>query len=133
MRHELAVQSRRRTEFIDITRQIEQAIKKDGLTNGLCHVFVPHTTAAVTLNENADPDVMSDISLKLDQLAPEGDPSYRHVEGNADAHIKSTLVGVSLTLGISGGRLALGTWQAVYFCEFDGPRQRKVWVNLSGT
>ena len=121
MRHQLVIRSRQRTEFIDITQQIEQTISDDGLTSGLCHLFVPHTTAAITLNENADPDVMLDLSRKLDQLVPPNDPSYRHREGNSDAHVKSSLVGVSLTLDVVGGRLGLGTWQAVYFCEFDGP------------
>lgn len=130
MRHQLVVRSRQRTEFIDITPQIEQTIRDDGLTSGLCHLFVPHTTAAITLNENADPDVIFDLSRKLDQLVPPNDPSYHHREGNSDAHVKSSLVGVSLTLGIVGGRLVLGTWQAIYFCEFDGPRERTVRIHL---
>ena len=130
MGHELIVRSAQRTEFVNITGRIERIIRDEALTSGLCHVFVPHTTAAVTLNENADPDVMRDLSWKLDQLVPPQDPSYRHTEGNSDAHIKSSLVGTSLTLAVVDGKLALGTWQAVYLCEFDGPRQRKVWINL---
>ncbi len=126
---ELKVSTRKRTEFIDITRQVQQAVQQSGVRSGLCVVFVPHTTAACTVNEHADPDVARDIMAKLEELAPEG-ASYRHIEGNADSHIKATLCGSSETLIIEDGKLQLGTWQGIFFCEFDGPRSRKVWVKI---
>lgn len=119
------VQSRGRNEMIDITAEVAQAVRQSGVEAGVCHVCVPHTTAGITINENADPDVPRDILAALAKGFPErGD--YRHSEGNSDAHIKTSLVGSSVTVMIHAGRLVLGTWQSVFFCEFDGPRARKV-------
>jgi secondary thiamine-phosphate synthase enzyme len=118
-------------EFVDITAQVQAALAREGVADGVCHVFVPHTTAGVTINENADPDVTRDVIAVLDRLVPrEGD--YRHAEGNSDAHAKASLMGFAATLPIAGGRLVLGTWQAVYFCEFDGPRRRRCLVTALG-
>jgi secondary thiamine-phosphate synthase enzyme len=126
---QITVTTTARNQLIDITGAIEQKIRDAGITDGLCLVFVPHTTAAVTINENADPDVQTDILGTLERVFPE-DPAYRHREGNSDAHVKSSLVGVSTTLAVEAGRLVLGTWQSVFFCEFDGPRTRKVLVRM---
>ena len=123
----LNVKTTSRVEMVDITSQVARAIRDEGIQDGLAVVFVPHTTAGVTINENADPDVARDIRAHLNQLVP-ADEGYAHMEGNSDAHIKSSLFGPSLTLIVSGGRPVLGTWQAVYFCEGDGPRSRKVHV-----
>jgi len=123
----LAVATRSRVEMIDITEEVALAIRKEGIDEGLAVVFVPHTTAGVTINENADPDVTRDIVAETNQIVP-FDDGYRHSEGNSAAHVKSCLFGPSLSLVVSGGRPVLGTWQAVYFCEFDGPRQRSVYV-----
>jgi len=118
-------------DFVDITGQIRQIVAAGKIQNGLCQIFVPHTTAGVTINENADPDVVTDMLAALKRMVP--DLSYRHGEGNSPAHVKSTLVGCSMTIPIVDGRLCLGTWQGIYFCEFDGPRNRKVWVQLIGS
>jgi secondary thiamine-phosphate synthase enzyme len=126
---EIQIKTATRNELVDITAQVEKAVEEAGVSEGICFVAVPHTTAAVTVNENADPSVKADIIAKLNALVPAGD-HYRHREGNADAHIKATLVGPSETLLVRGGRLSLGTWQGVFFCEFDGPRTRKVWVRV---
>ena len=123
----LSVKTSSRVEMVDITSQVAQAIRDEGVEEGLAVVFVPHTTAGVTINENADPDVARDIRRHLDKLVPPNE-GYAHAEGNADAHIKSSLFGPSLVLIVSGGRPVLGTWQAVYFCEGDGPRRRRVHV-----
>lgn len=123
------VKTKATTEFIDITRDIEEAIRSQGLEDGVCMVFVPHTTAAVTINESADPSVKSDILMVLNKIVPWKE-SYRHLEGNSPAHIKSSLIGASEFVAVEGGRLKLGTWQGVFFCEFDGPRSRKVHVKL---
>ena len=123
----LSVKTSSRVEMVDITAQVANAIRDEGVQDGLAVVFVPHTTAGVTINENADPDVARDIRSHLDKLVPPNE-GYAHAEGNADAHIKSSLFGPSLVLIVSGGRPVLGTWQAVYFCEGDGPRRRKVHV-----
>ena len=117
--------------FIDITGQVRKIVASGNVQNGLCQIFVPHTTAGVTINENADPDVVTDMLAALGKIVP--DLHYRHSEGNSPAHVKSSLVGCSITVPISEGRLCLGTWQGIYFCEFDGPRTRKVWVNLVGS
>lgn len=121
----LRVQSRHREELVDITQEVEAALLRAGVEDGLCTLFVPHTTAAVTVNEHADPDVQRDLIAHLRALVPR-DGAYEHREGNSDAHIKASLVGPSLTLPVAGGRLALGTWQGVFFCEFDGPRARLI-------
>lgn len=119
------IKTGRRTDLVDITGKIENAVRESGITNGLVHVYSMHTTAAITINENADPDVKTDISNTLDQLVP-WENSYRHMEGNSAAHLKTSLIGSSEIIPIENGRLILGTWQAVFFCEFDGPRQRRV-------
>ncbi len=125
--HQFTVRTGSRFEMIDITGEIRSILKKSGMREGVCHLFVPHTTAAVTINENADPDVPKDILAELDKIVPLHD-AYRHMEGNSAAHIKASLFGASETLLVDGGSLVLGTWQSVFFCEFDGPRTRKVLV-----
>ncbi len=120
--------------FHDITRQIIDDVRESGIREGLCTVYCPHTTAAITINENADPDVQRDLKLALGDLFGRQDrPEFRHAEGNSHAHLKSSIVGASETIPISDGRLALGTWQDVYFCEFDGPRHRRFHVQLIGS
>lgn len=125
----LSVQSNSRTEFIDLTQKLQAMVAETGVKSGFCLLFVPHTTAAVTINENADPSVPADILKVLNQVIP-WQADYRHLEGNSAAHIKSTLVGASQTVAIAEGRLVLGTWQAVFFCEFDGPRRRQLHVRI---
>jgi secondary thiamine-phosphate synthase enzyme len=117
-------------EMIDITDRVAAAVSESGIKNGFCRVFIPHTTAAVTINENADPDVPRDILAALDRIVPLSD-RYRHAEGNAAAHIKASLFGASQTVFIESGRLVLGTWQSLFFCEFDGPRTRKALIQLT--
>jgi len=123
------VRTSRREQFIDITAQVAAALPAARDASGACLAFVPHTTAALTINENADPSVVRDILAKLSRLAP-ADDGYSHSEGNSDAHIKAALVGSSVLVPVEGGRLALGTWQGIYFCEFDGPRSRQVHVQF---
>jgi secondary thiamine-phosphate synthase enzyme len=123
------VRSRSRVEFIDVTSKVRDAITKSGVRDGIAVVFVTHTTAAVTINEAADPAVPSDIIEKLSQLVPRNG-SYQHSEGNSDAHIKSSIIGCSINLVVSQGSPVLGTWQGVFFCEFDGPRNRKLAVQV---
>jgi len=125
----LMVRTGRRAEAIDITERVQDVVRESGVTSGLCHVYVPHTTAGVFINENADPDALADILNTLEQLVP-WDDGYRHAEGNAAAHIKSTLVGTSQTLPVRDGRLALGRWQGIYFADFDGPRERHFQVTV---
>ncbi|NTW17199.1 MAG: YjbQ family protein [Syntrophaceae bacterium] len=124
------VRTNARSEMIDITGRIRALLKESKIRSGICHVFVPHTTAAVTINENADPDVPRDILMELDKIVPLND-HYRHGEGNSAAHIKSSIVGASEMIFVDDGELVLGTWQSVFFCEFDGPRTRKVIVRLT--
>lgn len=124
---QLTVSSREKTQLIDITNQIQDRIQARGVTSGVCHIFVPHTTAAVTINENADPAVPADMIKVLNKIIP-WDMDFRHLEGNSAAHIKSTLVGASETIAIENGKLVLGTWQGIFFCEFDGPRTRRVTI-----
>jgi secondary thiamine-phosphate synthase enzyme len=126
----IEVETKAVEELIDITPLIQRAIDDAGMKRGICLVFVPHTTAGVTINENADPSVRADLLLALAEAVPASLP-YRHDEGNSAAHVKAGLVGSSASLLVEDGRLRLGTWQAVYFCEFDGPRRRKVWVGLA--
>jgi len=126
---ELRVKTSSRVELIDITHLVEKAVSEAKIKSGLCTVYVPHTTAAVTINENADPSVRRDITSELNKVIP-FDDNYSHLEGNAAAHIKSSIIGSSETLLVDGGSLVLGTWQGIYFCEFDGPRSRKVIVKL---
>ena len=129
--HEFAVRTTRQNEWIDISAEVRRAVAASGVAEGICVVFVPHTTAAVTVNENADPDVPRDVSLALDLISPDR-REFRHGEGNSAAHTKTSLVGPSLTLIVSGGRLLLGTWQGIWFNEYDGPRARKVIVRVLG-
>ncbi|MDW7681351.1 MAG: secondary thiamine-phosphate synthase enzyme YjbQ [bacterium] len=126
---EYSVSTRSTTELVNVDHLIKKAIDESGVQNGICHVFVPHTTAAVTINENADPSVISDLLAQVNKVIPFED-NYRHLEGNSAAHIKSTLVGCSLSLLVEAGKPKLGTWQSVFFCEFDGPRNRRLWVKL---
>ena len=121
------VRSTRREEFIDITDMVQMAVSEGELHEGACLVYVPHTTAGVTINENADPSVKQDILMALSRMVPDA-PGYSHTEGNSPGHIKSSLVGCSVYVPVKGGRLALGTWQGIFFCEFDGPRGRQVWI-----
>ncbi len=121
------IDTRSREEFIDITGLIQEAVDSVRLKNGMCFVVVPHTTAEVTINENADPSVRTDILLALKKMVPDSLP-YEHSEGNSPAHIKAGLIGSSAMVMVEHGRLNLGTWQGIYFCEFDGPRRRKVWI-----
>jgi secondary thiamine-phosphate synthase enzyme len=129
MLHTFSVSTRSRNEFVDITERVNELVASSGVREGICMVFVPHTTAAVTVNEHADPDVARDILQKLEKAVPQRD-DYAHNEGNSDSHIKASLIGNSQLLPVSGGKLALGTWQGVFFCEFDGPRKRHVNVQL---
>ena len=125
----LSVKTGSRIDMVDITSKVQGEVKKSGVKDGLCIVYVPHTTAGITINEGADPAVCSDIIRKLNELVPAGD-GYRHVEGNSDSHIKASLMGSSVTLLIENGALVLGTWQKIFFCEFDGPRSRKVYIKV---
>ena len=127
--HELTIRTTSRTELIDITAEVSKFVQQSKMQSGLLALFVPHTTAAVTINENADPSVQRDILSELNRLIPFTGP-YQHTEGNSAAHVKSTLVGPSQTVFIEGGRMVLGTWQGLYFCEFDGPRSRKMWIKI---
>ncbi len=127
--HVLDIKTTRRTELVDITAEVQKRVAASGVGYGICQLYVPHTTAGLTINENDDPEVARDIETALDRLVPR-DAHYRHREGNADAHIKSTLTGVSQAVPIEDGRLALGRWQAIFFCEFDGPRRRRVRVKI---
>jgi len=123
------VRTSTQTEFIDVTRSVQEAVKKTGVEDGICIIFVPHTTAAVTINENADPSVVQDIIMELNKIVPIKD-QYRHMEGNSPSHIKASLVGCSQIVFVESGKLVLGTWQGIFFCEFDGPRNRKVQVKV---
>jgi len=123
------VRTSTQTEFIDITRSVQEALKKTGVEDGICIVFISHTTAAVTINENADPSVVQDIIMELNKIVPLKD-QYRHLEGNSPAHIKASLVGCSQIVFVESGKLVLGTWQGIFFCEFDGPRNRQVHVKV---
>ena len=130
MIRKLTVRTGARSEMLDITEQVRAAVRDSGIRDGICHVFVPHTTAAVTINENADPDVPRDMLMALDKAIPWQD-RYRHLEGNSAAHVKSSLVGASETVLVEAGNLVLGTWQSLFFCEFDGPRTRNVLVKVA--
>ncbi len=128
----LDVRTSRRNEMVDITSQVAQVVEKSSINDGMVTVFCPHTTAGVTISENADPDVPHDILLTLEGLIPQHRSGYRHCEGNSDSHVKSSLVGASEHVCVKDGRLVLGTWQAIFFCEFDGPRNRRVFVQVRG-
>jgi secondary thiamine-phosphate synthase enzyme len=126
---QLTVKTHDRTEMIDITADIQAVVRREQFENGLCMIYVPHTTAGVTINENADPSVKADIMMVLNQMVP-WQADYRHLEGNSPAHIKASLMGSSQTVNVAQGQLQLGTWQGIFFCEFDGPRTRKVQITL---
>jgi len=123
------VRSKSRNEFIDITEMVHEVVKEAGITKGICYLYVPHTTAGITINEGADPSVQRDIVNALSRLVPH-EMNYFHREGNADAHIKTTLVGSSLNVIVEEGKLLLGTWQSIFFCEFDGPRHRRIAIKF---
>ncbi len=123
------IKTNKKEQFVDISREIEKAVEESGCKNGICTVFIPHTTAGITINENADPDVVRDMLMELDKIVPYSD-GYRHMEGNSAAHIKASMMGFSQNIIIQGGKLLLGTWQGVYFCEFDGPRSRQAVIKL---
>ena len=125
----ISLKTNRRSEMVDITALVKREVSAAGVKDGVCVVSVPHTTAGITINENADPSVQSDIQATLSRLVPAG-AGYSHLEGNADSHIKASLMGSSVMVIVEGGRLRLGTWQGIFFCEFDGPRQRKVWIGF---
>ncbi|HEY3321747.1 MAG TPA: secondary thiamine-phosphate synthase enzyme YjbQ [Planctomycetota bacterium] len=120
------------SEFHDITDEVQAIVSQSKVTSGVAHVFVPHTTAGVTINENADPDVTADMLAALERLVPWRQSFYQHNEGNSAAHIKASMMGFSVTVLVENGKLALGTWQGIYLCEFDGPRTRQVWVRVDG-
>jgi len=126
---QIPVRTSQRTEFVDITSKLQDYVRKSGVKSGYLNVYVPHTTGAVTINENADPSVPRDILYEVNKVIP-FDDAYHHMEGNAAAHIKASLFGSSEMIIIENGSLALGTWQGVFFCEFDGPRSRKVWLKI---
>ncbi len=126
---ELSIKTSSRVELIDITHMIQKTVSENKIKSGLCIIYVPHTTAAVTINENADPSVQHDITTELNKVIPFND-NYSHMEGNSAAHIKTSLIGSSETIIVEGGSLFLGTWQGIYFCEFDGPRNRKVIIKI---
>jgi secondary thiamine-phosphate synthase enzyme len=127
---EIPIRSHRRAELVKLDAQVGKAIEESGVKDGVCSIYVPHTTAGVTINEGADPAVGEDLLARLEQLVPRNAP-YAHAEGNADSHIKASLVGSSATVLIEGGRPVLGTWQSIFFCEFDGPRPRRVVVRVT--
>ena len=126
----LRVKTGRRTQLLDVTTAVERVVGESGVVSGVCYVYVPHTTAGVTINEHADPDVASDLEGVFDRLVPRSGP-YRHAEGNTDSHAKAVMVGASQVVFVERRKLALGTWQGVFFCEFDGPRERKIFVKIT--
>lgn len=127
---EIKISTNRRTDFVEISSQIEEIVREWDMQSGILTVYVPHTTAGITINENADPDVMIDLDKALDGLVP-WRAGYRHAEGNSAAHLKASMMGFSVQLIVDGGKLRRGTWQGIYFCEFDGPRSRRAWVSRS--
>ena len=129
--HTISVSTAERDEFVDITRQVSDLVSKSGVDQGQVTIYIPHTTAGVTINENADPDVRQDMIKQLDQMVPWRQPFYQHAEGNTASHVKASMMGSSVTVLIEGGRLVLGTWQGIYFCEFDGPRTRKAHIRVN--
>lgn len=122
------VPTRHHSQFVEITAEVQKVVTESKLQDGVCVVYVPHTTAGITINENADPDVVRDMIHALDKIVPWDDPGYRHGEGNSAAHVKASMMGSSVRVPVQGGKLQFGTWQGIYLCEFDGPRTRKVWV-----
>jgi secondary thiamine-phosphate synthase enzyme len=130
--HTFDVRTRQRNEFVEITREVRDLVRQSGIRDGTCLVYCPHTTAAITINENADPDVVHDVLLWLNRTIPKEQAGFRHGEGNSDSHLKAILVGPSVSLIVADGDLVLGRWQGIYFCEFDGPRRRKFVVTVAG-
>jgi len=129
---EFQVRTSARDDLVDITGNVAQIVAQSGVGEGVVTIYCPHTTAGITINENADPDVVTDIVHQLNEMVPWRQPFYRHCEDNSAAHVKSSMVGCSETIPVSGGKMALGTWQGIYFCEFDGPRNRRVIVSTTG-
>lgn len=127
----LQIETRQRDQFVDVTREVQQIVDRSRVQSGIVLVYVPHTTAGVTINENADPDVVHDMLLTLRRLIPKDAPGYRHAEGNSDSHVKASLMGSSCQVIVEEGRLVLGTWQGIYLCEFDGPRIRQLHVQVA--
>ena len=125
----LTVKTDRQTQFVDVTAQVQKLVAASGVESGICYLYVPHTTAAITVNEHADSDVARDVESALDRLIPKTGP-FRHSEGNSDSHVKAVLVGASQTIFVQGGKLVLGRWQGIFFCEFDGPRERRLEVKV---
>ena len=123
------VKTSAKTDFVDVTQSVQEAVRKSGVKEGICFIYIPHTTAAITINENADPTVPKDILMELNKIVPVQD-RYQHLEGNSPAHIKASLIGPSLSVFVESGRLVLGTWQGIFVCEFDGPRSRQVYVKV---
>ena len=130
MLHKISLQTAKRDEMVDITEQIRTIIHQEKVTDGTVIVYCPHTTAGVTINENADPDVVKDMMMRLDEVYPWNHPGYRHDEGNSAAHLKASTIGASEMVFVTEGQLVLGIWQGIYFCEFDGPRQRILYVKI---
>lgn len=126
----LDIETTKESELVNVTARIQKSIKAEGFTGGVVLVFCPHTTAGITINENADPDVPADILMKTAKLVEKDDPDFRHMEGNSDGHVKSSLFGASETVIVEDGKLVLGTWQGIFFAEFDGPRTRKVFLKF---
>jgi len=129
---DFSISTKKRNQLIDITSQIGSVVSQSGVTDGDIIIYCPHTTAAITINENADPSVIHDLLLTLEELIPHHRPGYKHFEGNSDSHCKSSIIGCSEQVLIKGKSLQLGTWQGIFFCEFDGPRSRKVYVQIRG-
>jgi secondary thiamine-phosphate synthase enzyme len=129
---ELTISTNKKIEMLDITSMVKSEVMRNGVKNGICYLFVPHTTAGIIINEDADPNVVKDIETKLNEIAPL-DEKYYHTEGNAHSHIKSSIVGVSQTIFIENGEIILGRWQGIFFCEFDGPRKRRVLLKIVKT
>ena len=126
----ITLQTSHHTDMVEITREVQKVVAESGVKDGVCTIFSPHTTAAITINENCDPDVVRDFTMEIDKIVPWED-GYQHFEGNSAAHLKASLIGFSEQVIIENGKLVLGTWQGIYFCEYDGPRHRKVYVKIS--
>ena len=127
--HTFRISTRDKTSMQDITRKVEEVVNRSGVGEGLCNVYIPHTTCGVTINENADPSVQRDIDMEINKIVPFQD-EYHHMEGNSPAHIKASIMGANVSIPISGGRMMLGTWQGIYLCEFDGPRSRSIVISV---
>jgi secondary thiamine-phosphate synthase enzyme len=130
MIHKLEIKTQKRDQFIEITDQVRELVRRENMKDGIAIVYSPHTTAGITINENADPDVVRDMLMRLDEVYPWEHPKYRHAEGNTASHLKASTMGTSQTVLVTNGQLLLGTWQGIYFCEFDGPRRRNVYIKI---